>query len=111
VRYRIEGERKEPVLAAYGTREDGKKVLLSIAPGSRESTMAWKSSANDMRSHGLRSPLMAITETTFTLVCASPLAPSLPIANCLFGWNDPKCVPFEQHRPCAAVRGIIEERE
>jgi len=42
VRYRIEAERKEPVLAAYGIREDGKKVLLSIAPGSRESTTAWK---------------------------------------------------------------------
>jgi len=62
VRYRIEGERKEPVLAAYGIREDGKKVLLSIAPGSRESTTAWKSFLNDMRSRGLRAPLMAISD-------------------------------------------------
>lgn len=62
VRYRIEGERKEPVLAAYGIREDGKKVLLSIAPGSRESTTAWKSFINDMRSRGLRAPLLAISD-------------------------------------------------
>lgn len=62
VKYRIESERKEPVLAAYGVREDGKKVLLSIAPGSRESTTAWKSFINDMRSRGLRAPLLAISD-------------------------------------------------
>jgi putative transposase len=62
VKYRIESERKEPVLAAYGIREDGKKVLLSIAPGSRESTTAWKSFINDMRSRGLRAPLLAISD-------------------------------------------------
>lgn len=62
VRYRIESERKEPVLAAYGIREDGKKVLLSIAPGSRESTTAWKSFINDMRSRGLKAPLLAISD-------------------------------------------------
>jgi len=62
VKYRIESERKEPVLAAYGIREDGKKVLLNVAPGNRESTAAWRSFLNDMRSRGLRAPLLAISD-------------------------------------------------
>ena len=62
VKYRIESERKEPVLAAYGIREDGKKVLLNVAPGNRESTAAWRSFLNDMRSRGLRAPLVAISD-------------------------------------------------
>ena len=36
VKYRVQAERKEPVLVAYGIREDGKKVLLHVGPGHRE---------------------------------------------------------------------------
>jgi transposase-like protein len=62
VKYRVESEKKEPVLAAYGIREDGRKVLLGLAPGSRESTAAWKSFLNDMRSRGLRAPLVVTSD-------------------------------------------------
>jgi len=62
VKYRIESERKEPVLVAYGLREDGRKVLLGVAPGSRESTVAWRSFLNDMRGRGLRAPLVVISD-------------------------------------------------
>lgn len=62
VKYRIESERKEPVLAAYGIREDGKKVLLGVAPGSRESESAWKSFLNDLRQRGLAAPLVATSD-------------------------------------------------
>lgn len=62
IKYRAESERKEPVLAAYGIREDGRKVLLAVAPGSRESKVAWKSFLNDMRDRGLRAPLVAISD-------------------------------------------------
>jgi transposase-like protein len=62
VKYRVQSERKEPVLAAYGIREDGKKVLLGVAPGSRASTAAWRSFLNDMRGRGLRAPLVAISD-------------------------------------------------
>lgn len=62
VKYRVQSERKEPVLAAYGIRSDGKKVLLGVAPGSRESTAAWKSFINDLRERGLRAPLMAVSD-------------------------------------------------
>jgi len=62
VKYRIESEKKEPVLAAYGIREDGRKVLLGVAPGSRESTAAWRSFLNDMRQRGLRAPLVVTSD-------------------------------------------------
>jgi transposase-like protein len=62
VKYRVESEKKEPVLAAYGIQEDGKKVLLGLAPGSRESTAAWKSFLNDMRQRGLRAPLVVTSD-------------------------------------------------
>lgn len=62
VKYRVESEKKEPILAAYGIREDGKKVLLSVAPGSRESETAWRSFINDMRARGLRAPLVATSD-------------------------------------------------
>lgn len=62
VKYRVESEKKEPVLAAYGIREDGRKVLLGVAPGSRESTAAWRSFLNDMRGRGLRAPLVAVSD-------------------------------------------------
>lgn len=62
VKYRVESEKKEPVLAAYGIREDGRKVLLGMAPGSRESTAAWRSFLNDMRGRGLRAPLAVTSD-------------------------------------------------
>jgi len=62
VKYRLESEKKEPVLAAYGIREDGKKVLLSVSPGHRESTTAWRAFLNDMRSRGLKAPLMVTSD-------------------------------------------------
>ncbi len=62
VKYRVESERKEPVLAAYAIREDGRKVLLGLAPGSRESTAAWRSFLNDMRERGLRAPLVVTSD-------------------------------------------------
>lgn len=62
LKYRLESERKEPVLAAYGIAEAGKKVLLSVAPGSRESTAAWRSFLNDLRQRGLKAPLAVTSD-------------------------------------------------
>ena len=38
IKYRVEAERKEPILVAYGYRTDGKKVLLHVGPGNRSIT-------------------------------------------------------------------------
>ena len=43
LRLRPEDEKATAVLCAYGIREDGKKVLLHLAVGDKESTVCWKS--------------------------------------------------------------------
>lgn len=62
VKYRVESEKKEPILVCYGLREDGKKVLLGVAAGSRESTTAWRSFLQDLRQRGLRAPVVVTSD-------------------------------------------------
>ena len=62
VKYRVESERKEPVLAAYGIKEDGRKVFLHVGPGNRESANNWKTFLQEMTRRGLKTPLMVITD-------------------------------------------------
>jgi len=62
LKYRIESERKEPILAAYGIREDGKKVLLHVGPGNRESKENWKEFLQEMVRRGFLPPLVVTTD-------------------------------------------------
>lgn len=62
LKYRIQSEKKEPILAAYGIREDGKRVLLHVGPGNRESKENWKEFLNDMRRRGFLPPLMVTSD-------------------------------------------------
>ena len=55
-------DEKEGVLAAYGMLEDGKKVLLHLAVGSRESYDAWLSFLHEMTARGLQEPLLVIID-------------------------------------------------
>lgn len=55
-------DEKEGVLCAYGILEDGKKVLLHLALGSRESYDAWISFIHDMVERGLNEPLLVISD-------------------------------------------------
>jgi len=55
-------DEKEGVLAAYGLLEDGKKVLLHLALGSRESYDAWLSFLHDLTARGLQEPLLVIID-------------------------------------------------
>jgi transposase-like protein len=50
------------VLCAYGIREDGRKVLLQLAVGDKESTVCWKSFFQDMNQRGLTEPLLAVID-------------------------------------------------
>jgi transposase-like protein len=70
LRFHLESERKEPVLVAYGIREDGRKVLLHIGPGHRESYDNWKTFLQEMTARGLRTPLMVVTDGNPGLVRA-----------------------------------------
>jgi len=53
---------KEGVLCAYGILENGKKVLLHLALGSRESYDSWLGFIHDMTARGLEEPLMVTSD-------------------------------------------------
>jgi len=62
IKYRVEAERKEPVLTAYGIRENGSKVFLHVGPGHRESYENWKGFLQEMTVRGLKVPLLTVTD-------------------------------------------------
>jgi len=53
---------KEGVLVAWGVTEEGKKVLLHIDRGERESYDCWKTFVEDMKLRGLNEPLLVIRD-------------------------------------------------
>jgi len=53
---------KEGILCAYGILENGKKVLLHLALGSRESYDSWLSFLHDMTARGLEEPLLVVSD-------------------------------------------------
>jgi transposase-like protein len=55
-------DEQEGVLCAYGMTEEGQKVLLHLALGSRESYDAWLSFLHDMTARGLKEPLLLISD-------------------------------------------------
>jgi transposase-like protein len=70
LKFRVESDRKEPVLAAYGIREDGSKVFLHVGPGHRESYDNWLTFLREMTARGLKTPLMVISDGAPGLVRA-----------------------------------------
>lgn len=53
---------KEGILCAYAILEDGRKVLLHLALGSRESYDAWLGFLHEMVARGLREAVLIITD-------------------------------------------------
>jgi putative transposase len=70
------GARAEPVLAAWGIDTDGKPVFVALAAGGSESTDAWASFLDELRSRGLRPPLLVISDGAAGLISA--MESSLP---------------------------------
>jgi putative transposase len=62
LKYRVESQRKEPVLVAYGIREDGSKVFLHVGPGDRESYVNWKTFLHELTARGFKTPLLTATD-------------------------------------------------
>jgi len=56
------GQPREAVLAAWGVLADGKRVLLHLAPGTKEDTASCKEFFQDMRRRGLPDPLLAVSD-------------------------------------------------
>jgi putative transposase len=59
-RIRRPGQRREPVLAAWGLTVEGKKVLLHLVAGSKEGAEAVCAFFQEMRARGLGDPLLVI---------------------------------------------------
>ena len=55
-------DKKEGVLVAWCVTEEGKKVLLHIDRGERESYDCWKTFVEDMKLRGLNEPLLVILD-------------------------------------------------
>jgi hypothetical protein len=56
------GQAREPVLAAWGIGEDGRKILLHLMAGSNEDTETVRAFFQDMRGRGLGDPLLVVSD-------------------------------------------------
>jgi transposase-like protein len=70
LKFRVEADRKEPVLAAYGIREDGRRVFLHVGPGHHESYDNWRTFLREMTERGLKTPLLVNSDGAPGLVRA-----------------------------------------
>lgn len=66
-----DGQRAEPVLAAWGITTDGKPVFIGLAPAAAESTDAWHDFLTDLAARGLRPPLLVISDGAPGLITAA----------------------------------------
>ena len=55
------GMPREAVLCAWGITEDGRKVLLHLAPGTKEDTVSCTAFFEDLKRRGLPDPLLVVT--------------------------------------------------
>jgi len=53
---------KEAVLIAHGIDREGRRVVLHLSPGGRESTDSWKGVLHDLLDRGLKSPQLIISD-------------------------------------------------
>jgi putative transposase len=53
---------REAVLCAWGITEDGRKVLLHLAPGTKEDTASCTAFFEDLKRRGLADPLLIVTD-------------------------------------------------
>ncbi len=56
------GQRREPVMAAWGFTAAGKRVLLHLMAGSKEDSETVSSFFQDMRARGLGEPLLVVSD-------------------------------------------------
>jgi transposase-like protein len=51
---------KAALLVVLAALSDGRKVVLAVTPGHRESTASWAAVLRDLRDRGLRAPRLVI---------------------------------------------------
>jgi transposase-like protein len=60
----------EPILVAWGITTDGAAVFLDLAPGTSESTDAWRAFLADLKDRGLSQPLLLVSDGDKGLLAA-----------------------------------------
>jgi putative transposase len=56
------GQSREAVLVGWGINRSGQKVLLGILPGTKEDTVSCKEFLRDLKSRGLKDPVLVVTD-------------------------------------------------
>jgi transposase-like protein len=56
------GQPREAVIAAWGIAENGAKVLLGLAPGTKEDTASSRDFLRDLRARGMNDPILVISD-------------------------------------------------
>ncbi|WP_219520088.1 IS256 family transposase [Nonomuraea ceibae] len=69
-----DGQRAEPILAAWGITTAGKPAFVGLAAAGSESTDAWHDFLTDLTSRGLRPPLLIISDGAPGLISAAEQA-------------------------------------
>ena len=64
------GARREAVLCAWAVTEEGRKVLIHLAPGTKESTDCCREFIQDLQRRGLRDPVLVVTDGAAGLIRA-----------------------------------------
>jgi len=79
---------KEAILVAHAVLADGRREVLAVALGSRESTRAWTELLEDLKRRGLPEPLLLITDGGGGLLAAVEACfPDVPRQHCT-NWTD-----------------------
>jgi len=74
---------KEAILVAHAVLADGRREVLAVALGSRESTRAWTELLEDLKRRGLPEPLLLITDGGGGLLAAVEACfPDVPRQHC-----------------------------
>ncbi|MGA4996391.1 IS256 family transposase [Nonomuraea bangladeshensis] len=66
-----DGQRAEPILAAWGITTAGKPVFVGLAAAAAESTDAWHDFLTDLVARGLRPPLLIVSDGAPGLISAA----------------------------------------
>lgn len=75
---------KEAILAAHGINREGKRVVLHLSLGGRESAESWKGAVNDLVERGLKPPQLIVSDGNPGLLRAiQDIWPQVPRQRCV----------------------------
>jgi hypothetical protein len=94
------GMPREAVLCAWGITQDGQKVLLHLAPGTKEDTASCTGFFEDLKRRGLIDPLLVVKRPVLKLMYAA-------VIRAADRWRGIQVGEFEQ-RQLRAIRDELD---